>query len=129
MSLVIIYRSALLQVHFHLEKRLVFSLQDHKAPSMHRSVFHDTLTTAYRGYLIMRVVLLSILCHLQSVVKEKEAHIEQLLQEFEMERAELAKITTEREIVSPFGIPLSAKISSLCHTNAVHCGRFSPGMH
>ncbi len=33
-------------------------------------------------------------------MKEKEAHIEQLLQEFEMERAELAKITTEREMVS-----------------------------
>ncbi|VDM34716.1 unnamed protein product [Hydatigera taeniaeformis] len=34
----------------------------------------------------------------QSVVKEKEAHIEQLMQEFEMERTELAKVTTEREM-------------------------------
>lgn len=36
---------------------------------------------------------------LQSVVKEKDAHIEQLLQEIEMERAELAKVTMEREQV------------------------------
>eukprot|EP00108_Taenia_solium_P004944 TsM_000301600 transcript=TsM_000301600 gene=TsM_000301600 len=35
---------------------------------------------------------------IQSVVKEKEAHIEQLMQEFEMERTELAKVTTEREM-------------------------------
>ncbi|KAH9286981.1 CAP-Gly domain-containing linker protein 1 [Echinococcus granulosus] len=35
---------------------------------------------------------------LESVVKEKEAHIEQLMQEFEMERTELAKVTTEREM-------------------------------
>ncbi|KAM7539949.1 hypothetical protein Aperf_G00000024343 [Anoplocephala perfoliata] len=33
----------------------------------------------------------------QSVVKEKEAHIDQLMQEFEIERTELAKVTTERE--------------------------------
>ncbi|KAM7539948.1 hypothetical protein Aperf_G00000024343 [Anoplocephala perfoliata] len=32
-----------------------------------------------------------------SVVKEKEAHIDQLMQEFEIERTELAKVTTERE--------------------------------
>uniref|UniRef100_A0A5K3FWZ7 Uncharacterized protein n=1 Tax=Mesocestoides corti TaxID=53468 RepID=A0A5K3FWZ7_MESCO len=36
---------------------------------------------------------------LESVVKEKEAHIEQLLQEFEMERNELAKVTAEREMI------------------------------
>ncbi|VDL25620.1 unnamed protein product [Hymenolepis diminuta] len=35
---------------------------------------------------------------LESVVKEKEAHIEQLMQEFEIERTELAKVTTEREV-------------------------------
>lgn len=34
------------------------------------------------------------------MVKEKEAHIEQLMQEFEIERTELAKVTTEREVVS-----------------------------
>lgn len=33
------------------------------------------------------------------MVKEKEAHIEQLMQEFEIERTELAKVTTEREAV------------------------------
>ncbi|VDO10276.1 unnamed protein product [Rodentolepis nana] len=33
----------------------------------------------------------------ESVVKEKEAHIEQLMQEFEIERTELARVTTERE--------------------------------
>ncbi|KAH8871857.1 CAP-Gly domain-containing linker protein 3 [Schistosoma japonicum] len=35
---------------------------------------------------------------LQRLVKEKEAHIEQLLQEREMERSDLAKVTLEREM-------------------------------
>ncbi|VDO66915.1 unnamed protein product [Schistosoma margrebowiei] len=37
---------------------------------------------------------------LQRLVKEKEAHIEQLLQEREMERSDLAKVTLEREMAS-----------------------------
>ncbi|VDP62019.1 unnamed protein product [Schistosoma mattheei] len=37
---------------------------------------------------------------LQRLVKEKEAHIEKLLQEREMERSDLAKVTLEREMAS-----------------------------
>ncbi|KAL7061418.1 hypothetical protein AAHC03_01431 [Spirometra sp. Aus1] len=50
---------------------------------------------------------------LENLVREKEAHIEQLLQEFEMERAEMAKITVEREQVETEVVNQRSLISQL----------------
>uniref|UniRef100_A0A0X3NS26 CAP-Gly domain-containing protein n=1 Tax=Schistocephalus solidus TaxID=70667 RepID=A0A0X3NS26_SCHSO len=50
---------------------------------------------------------------LENLVREKEAHIEQLLQEFEMERAEMAKITVEREQVETEVVSQRSLISQL----------------
>ncbi|CAH8524144.1 unnamed protein product [Schistosoma turkestanicum] len=50
---------------------------------------------------------------LQRLVKEKEAHIEQLLQEREMERSDLAKVTLEKEMVQAETLNQRAVIQQL----------------
>ncbi|CAH8593064.1 unnamed protein product [Schistosoma rodhaini] len=50
---------------------------------------------------------------LQRLVKEKEAHIEQLLQEREMERSDLAKVTLEREMAQAETLNQRAVIQQL----------------
>ncbi|KAH9583021.1 CAP-GLY domain-containing linker protein 1, variant 2 [Schistosoma haematobium] len=50
---------------------------------------------------------------LQRLVKEKEAHIEKLLQEREMERSDLAKVTLEREMAQAETLNQQAVIQQL----------------